>query len=263
MSFSFFKENKTLDIRSIVTTLFATIITVGAGILVTRLTGPLPISVSQTLAERQTTFNTTGDSELTVIPDEAQISLGIDVSGQTAVDAQSRANQVINNISEAAKKLGIDDKNIKTKNYNLRPDYDYESPERKIVGYRVNTQILVKINDFEKLNQVIDMATNLGANQVGGINFSLSETKQEELKKEARKEAIAEAKENAKELANLADIKLGKVVNITESNGGGDPQPMYTRSEMAFKDGGLEEPTQINPGSETYRYSVTLSYETL
>jgi uncharacterized protein len=249
--------------HTIINAILVTVVTVGAGILVTRLTGPLPISVSQTLSEKQTTFNTTGDSEVSVIPDEARVSLGINISGQTVTAAQSEANEIINDITAAVKKLGVDKENIKTQNYSLNPDYDYESPERLIVGYRVNTQILVKINDFEKLNQVIDTATSLGANQVGGISFSLSEDKQEELRKEARKEAIAEAKDNAKELANLAGIRLGKVVNITESNGGNYPQPLYAKAEMALDSGGLGEPTQIQPGSEIYRYSVTLSYETL
>jgi len=248
--------------RAILNAILITAVTVGAGILVTRITGPLPISVTQTLTEKRTTFNTTGDSEISAIPDEAQVRLGIDVKAQTVIEAQSSANEVINNISSAVKKLGIDEKNIKTQNYRVSSEYDYRSPERRITGYRVSTQIVVKITDFEKLNQIIDTATSLGANQVGGISFSLSEEKQDELKKEARKEAINEARKSAKELAKLAGIKLGKVVNVTESNGNNYSQPMYARAEMAM-DEGPENPTQIEPGSEIYRYSVTLSYETL
>jgi len=249
--------------HTIINTIVITAITVGAGILVTKITGPLPISITQTLAEKQTTFDTTGDSEISAIPDEAQIRLGIEIKNKTIIEAQSEANEIINNISTAIKKLGIDEQNIKTQNYNVSSEYDYTSPGRRLTGYRVNTQILVKIEDFEKLNQVIDTATSLGANQVGGISFNLSEKKQAELKKEARKEAIDEAKESAKELAKLAGIKLGKVVNIIESNGGSYPQPLRARTEMTSNSGDLEEPTQIQPGSETYRYKVTLSYETL
>lgn len=254
---------KYLNLHTIIRTLFITVITVGAGILVTRLTGPLPISVTQTLTQKETTFNTTGDAEITAVPDEAQVRLGIDVKRSTVVEAQSSANETINSISDAIKKLGIDKEDIQTQNYRVSPEYDYKSPERRITGYRVNTQIVVKITDFEKLNQVIDIATSLGANQVGGISFSLSEEKQDELKKEARKVAIAEAKDSAAELAKLAGIKLGRVVNVSESEGGNYPQPIYARAEIAMDSGGPEEPTQIEPGSEIYRYSVTLSYETL
>jgi len=254
---------KYFNLHTIIKTLFITLITVGAGIWVTRFTGPLPISITQTSTQKQTTFNATGDSEISAVPDEAQIRLGIDVQKSSVTETQLAANEVINNISSSIKKLGIDEKNIQTQNYRVSPEYDYSSPERRITGYRVNTQVVVKITDFEKLNQIIDTATGLGANQVGGISFSLSEKKQAELKKEARKEAIAEAKDSAEELAKLAGIKLERVINVTESDGNNYPQPMYARAEMALGNAGPEEPTQIEPGSEIYRYSVTLSYETL
>lgn len=255
--------NKYFNLHTIIKTITITAVTVGTGILVTKVTGPLPISVTQTLTQKETTFNTTGDSEISAVPDEAQVRLGVEVQGSTVTEAQSAANEVINDISSAVKKLGIDKENIKTQNYSLSPEYNRKSPERRITGYRVNAQLMIKVTDFEKLNRVIDAATGLGANQVGGISFSLSETKQAELKKEARQEAIAEAKKSAVELAKLAGIKLGRVINVTESEGNNFPQPFYARAEMAFKDNGLEEPTQIEPGSEIYRYSVTLSYETL
>lgn len=255
--------NKYFNPSALIKAILITAVTVGAGILVTRITGPLPISVTQTLTQKETTFNTTGESEISAIPDEAQVLLGVDVKGSTVAEAQSAANEVINSIADAIKKLGVDKEDIKTQNYSVNPEYNYRSEDRRITGYAVNAQIMVKVTDFEKLNQVIDTATGLGVNQVGGISFSLSEEKQIELKKEARKEAIGKAKESAEELAKLAGIKLGKVVNVTESGENNFPQPRYALAEMALDSGGLEEPTQIEPGSQIYRYSVTLSYETL
>ncbi|GAJ19338.1 unnamed protein product, partial [marine sediment metagenome] len=35
------------------------------------------------------------------------------------------------------------------------------------------TSLRVKVRDFEKINQVIDSAVSLGANQVGQLNFSV------------------------------------------------------------------------------------------
>ncbi|MBU0576690.1 SIMPL domain-containing protein [Patescibacteria group bacterium] len=255
--------DKLFILQTIIKAFFVSAVVVGTSILVTRFTGPLPISVTQTLTQKQTTFNSTGDSEISAIPDEAQIYLGIDIKRSSVIEAQSAANEVINEISSAIKKLGVDKENIQTQNYQVNPEYDYQSLERSITGYRVHAQIVVKITDFEKLNHAIDAATDLGANQVGGISFSLSEKRQEELKKEAREKAIAEAKASAEELAKLAGVKLGKVVNVTESDGNNYPQPIYARAEMALDGGGPKEPTQIEPGSEIYRYSVTLSYETL
>lgn len=263
MLLSFFSDGKIVNLRAILTALIATIITVGAGIWITKFTGPVPISVTQTLTEKQGTFNASGDAKIGAVPDQAELRLGIDVKKTTVVAAQEEVNQVINSIVNALEKMRVETKDIQTQNYQVNPEYDYRSSDRRITGYRVSTQLAIKTTNFEQLNQIIDTATRLGTNQVGGINFSLSETKQEELRKQAREEAIAEAKDNANELARISGVKLGKVINVTESEGGTTPYPFYARTEMAVADTGPEEPTQIEPGTETYTYSVTLSYETL
>lgn len=263
MPLNFFRDNKIINLKAVLTTFLATIITVGAGIWVTSLVGPVPISVTQRITDQEQTFKASGETEIEVVPDEAQVSLGIDLERSTVVAAQNAANEIINSITDALKDLGIDGEDIKTRNYNIRTTYDYDNGNRRVTGYRVNTQIVVKLTDFTKLNQAIDTATGLGANQVGGINFSLSEDKQDELRQQARKEAITDAKDNANELARLAGVNLGKVINVTESKTGSAPQPYYARTMALDSAAGPEEPTQIEPGTETYRYSVTLSYETI
>ncbi len=249
---------------TIFTTAITAIVSVVAVIATAKLAGPLPISVSQTVAEKQSTFNVTGESEMTTVPDQAEITMGIEVRKPNVATAQNEANTTINSITKELTNLGIKKENIKTQNYNIRPEHDWESPNNRITGYVVSANLRVKIEDFEKMNQAIDIATAQGANQVGGINFTLSNEKEEELKKDARKQAIEDAKENAKELANLAGVKLGKVVNVIEhTNNVQPPYPMMARAEMADGMGGGGEPTSIEPGSQTYTYTVTLSYETL
>ena len=255
--------NKQLSLPSLFKTLAMTIIVVGGAVLITKWLGPIPLSITQTVTQKGTTFDATGDAEITAVPDEAQVRLGIEVQQSTVDTAQEEANQIINNITQAIKKLGVDKEDIQTQSYQVNPNYDWSDDNRRITGYQVSTQVLVKVTDFEKLNQIIDTGTNLGANQVGGINFSLSDAKQEELKKEARQEAIDEAKASAEELAKLAGVKLGKVVNVYENAGNNYDYPAYEPKALIASDEGMGESTQLEPGSEIYRYSVTLSFETL
>lgn len=253
--------------KSFLSRLISIVVLTGAGaftlLMVFKFVGPIPLSISSTVAQKQNLFTSSGTAELETIPDEASVSLGIDVKRSTVAEAQDEANRVINTISDRLKGLGIDKEDIKTQNYSIRPDYNYNGGNRKITGYRVTANLRVKLTDFDKLNAVIDMATAEGANQVGGINFSLSKEKQKELKKQAREEAIADAKENAKELARLSGVRLGKVVDVSESRGG-SPRPYYGGANLMMMDSVAESaPTSIEPGSATYSYSVTLSYETL
>jgi len=229
--------------------------------LLTRILGPLPISITQTTTNKLSSFDVTGETSITAVPDKAQVDLGITINNRTVKAAQDQANTVINDITKALKEMGVDAKDIKTQNYSINPSYDYASGTQRITGYNVDATLEVTLKDFTKLNDVIDAATSLGANQVHGVSFSLSEEKQKEIDKQAREEAIADAKTKAQELANIAGMKLGKIINIIENTPytGGGIRPMY---EMAADAKSALEPTQIQPGSNTYQYSVVLSYET-
>lgn len=258
-----------MNLKAITSTLVVTIVTAIVSILTivvtARVIGPLPISLTQTIAEKQGTFDVQGESEMSVIPDTAEITLGIVARNASVAGAQQQANTTITAIQTALTELGIEKKDIKTENYNVNPEYDFQSGSQRILGYSVNTNLRINVQDFEKLNQIIDRATAAGANQVGGIQFILSPEKEQEVKKQARQEAIDQAKKSAAELSSLAGMKLGKIVNVIET-----PQqqmfPMFGRADLAnvnkeAAQGGA--PTDIQPGSTKYTYTVTLSYETL
>lgn len=248
-------------VANLVLTALTVIITVASLIYTTQITGPLPISITQTSTEKQSTFNVMGESELITVPDQAQINVGVTQTRSTVAAAQDATNASANAIIESLKQLGIDKQDIKTTNYSVNPQYDYNSGRSTITGYNVSSTVRITVRDLDMVNQAIDIATAEGANRVNGISFDISSEKEEELKKEAREEAISNAKDNAKELAGLAGMKLGKIVNIVEHQSASrQPVPMYAMMEA---DVASSAPTQVEAGSATYTYQVTLSYETL
>jgi uncharacterized protein len=232
-------------------------------IFVTRFLGGPSLSVNQISTQKSSLFEVSGESKITTVPDQAEVRLGITVNESTVKAAQDKANSVINGINTKLGELGIDKKNIKTENYSLYPNYDYQSGAgQRITGYAVNASLVVTITDFAKLNQAIDMSTQAGANQIGGITFSLSDDKKAEVEKEARQEAIDNAKDKANELSKLAGMRLGKIVNVTERPQSADvPAPFLAMDAKGGAGGGA--PTNVEPGSTSFTYNVTLSYETL
>lgn len=263
---SFFShiETKQLIANLLITTLTVAA-SVGALLLTTQFAGPLPISVNQVTTEKFGTFDVQGEAELVAIPDQATVNLGFSITDTSVEAAQNQANETTNAIIAAVKTLGVQADDIKTVNYNIYPEYDYTERAQQILGYRVSNTVQVRIKDTAKVNQVIDAGTQQGANEVGGVQFTLSAEKEKELTKEARETAINQAKENAKELASLSGMKLGKIVNISESRYDDNYYPMPMARSAAAPDMNFElsEPTQIEPGSSIFKYSVYLSYETL
>lgn len=221
--------------------------------------GAIPLSMNSTVTTKTDLFTTTGEGKVTAVPDIVKINLGLTASAQTVKEVQNQANQVINKIGDDLKSLGIEDKDIKTTSYNLSPAYDWASGKQKITGYQITVNLEVKVRDFDKINSVIDTATTDGANLVGNLQFSVEEERLKKLQKQAREEAVKEAKGKAENLASAAGIKLGRIVNIQENlTSPFEPRPVPM---MALEKTGAGEPTQIEPGEQEIKVSISLSYE--
>lgn len=233
--------------------------------------GPgIPFSVSQITTNKADLFTVSAEGKVVAIPDTAQISLGVQTQGSTVKAAQDSANKIINNITAAVKAIGVDDKDIKTTNYSVYPDEQFTAPEpmiltlpptptpisppRKVTRYRVNINLSITVRDFAKINEVIDAATANGANQIGGISFSVDNI--EDFQSQARKIAITKAKAKAASIAKDAGITLGKIINVSEGFTYNPPYLMTTAAKAETGGG-----TQIQPGSSEISVTITLSYE--
>ncbi len=230
-----------------------------------RLTG-LPLftqSLHVTNTNTNNYFSAQGEATIHVVPDQAVVNLGIDVTDHTVKSAQDKVNQIMNELHTQLSSLGVADKDIQQINYSLYPDYDWSGSERRLTGYTVDSTVQITTTDFNLLNQIIDIATNVGVNHISNISFSLSDELLQNLQKQARQEAIAQAKANAQELASLTGIRLGKITDVYESRV--YPNDDYSNSFklMGAAVTDTENATNIQAGETTYQYSVSLSYETL
>ena len=105
-------------------------------------------------------------------------------------------SEKINAILEEIKKLGIEEKDVQTVRYNLSPHYEYSKEgERVFKGYVLEQELKVKIRNLEKIGEVLEKATEKGANLIGQLYFSVDNP--EPILEKAREEAIEKAKAKA------------------------------------------------------------------
>jgi len=222
------------------------------------------LPIQSVVTQKQDSFTVSGTGKVTVVPDTGIVDLGITINKPSVKDAQNEANTVIKNITQALKNLKIDEKDIKTSNYSVYPQYDYQPGSvNRITGYQVTASLVVAVRDINKINDVIDQATAKGANTVGGIQLTVDEDQQKKLLQQARQEAVKEAKEKAESLAKAAGITLGKIINVVEESNNFPRPVMYAAKEAMLGGGGGDvAQTQIQPGSTDITTSVTLFYET-
>lgn len=223
----------------------------------TKFAGPIPFSITNVTSNKSEAFTVTGEGKVSVIPDIATVNVGVISNGSTVKEAQNNLNENINAVTAAIKKVGIDEKDIKTSNYNLSPTYDYSAGDQQITGYEAASTLTIKVRKIDSANNVVDAATAAGANTVGGISFDVDDkTKAED---EARKLAVADAKAKAELAAATTGFTLGKIINYQESTNNNRFMPMYAKADMAI--GGANESTKLSTGTTDIELTVTLSYE--
>jgi len=226
----------------------------------------IDIQIRLTKTENTITVSDTG--EVYAKPDLALTTFSVVNEAKTVAEAMSENAKKMNAVIDSVKSQGVEDKDVKTTSFNIYPRYEWYEPEcltypcptgrRVLVGYEVQQSLQVKIRDMTKIGEILQGATDAGANQVGDLQFTID--KQDELKKQAREEAIKKAKTKAQELASQLGIKLIRIVNFNE----GVSVPYYydyALKEMAAMGGGEEPVPQIETGENKITVTVTITYE--
>jgi uncharacterized protein YggE len=202
------------------------------------------------------TFSVSGEGKEVVVPNIAEIRIGVISEGLDLTTLQKENSEKMNKIINFLKEKGIDEKDIQTENYSVSPKYDYSKPPYRIVGYSISQNLKVKVRDLSKIGEILSQAVNYGANNVSGPNFTVDD--KEVYLEKAREKAIKNAKEKAEKIAKTAGFKLGKIVSIYESSPY-EPYPFMLK-EMGVGSPEISQP-QIEPGSQEIKVQVNITFE--
>jgi hypothetical protein len=202
-----------------------------------------------------------GRGEMTASPDIAALSFGVQTKRHpTAEAAMADLAAQMNAIVDGVKAQGIEDKDVVTQNLSLYPSYDWtEQGTRKDQGFEANQNLSVKVRDLDKIGAVLSAATDAGANQVGGVSFTIDDP--EELQAEAREKAITDAEEKAKVLAAQLGKRLGKIRSYSEGGYGGTPPMPYMSGVMAREEAAMDSAVPVPTGEQEIVVTVSLTYE--
>jgi len=204
----------------------------------------------------------TGEGKVVSVPDIAKVQLGYNVEKRTVAEAQKENTAKMNAIINKLKKdFKIDVKDIKTLNYNISPQYDWNNGKQTLRGYLVSQTLSVKVREMDKVSQILDAAGLSGLNQIGSLSFEIDNP--EGLREEARAKAIEQAKIKAEALAKIVGVKLGKIISFSESSTDNTPIPMYSLNKMSESDGLGGASMEIEAGSNEIIVFATVQYEIL
>lgn len=216
---------------------------------------------AQQQADGTRSISVVGEGEARGTPDQAQVSVGVQTSATTVVDAAGENQAVVERIMKALEEHEIDEEHIQTANYSIWPEQSHDprqSSSMRITGYRVSNMVNVTVDDIDKVSEVLAAVTNAGANSVHGINFTVEDPAG--LEQRAREAAMADARSRAEALAELAGVELGDVLTLSTSTSPGYPVPMMAGRSMEMADAAAAPPPGISPGQQSVNVQIHATF---
>src|SRR5690606_2423416 len=166
---------------------------------------------------------------------EALVAAGVEAS-DIRTTGMEHAHERMQAISEAFGAAGEEACVIRTTGLSVWREQQYDpqgnpTTERYNIWHNYN----VTVRDPELVGAVINAAVVAGANNIGGVNFTIADPSV--LERTAREDAIADARERAEHLAELLGVTLGEPIAITEGTQGF--VPLVRSAAMDMGSGGI------------------------
>lgn len=229
-----------------------------AAVIVLSACGPATIVANPVPPQR--TLSVSGSGLAYMTPDIAYINIGVHTELATAAAAVESNNVNTQQVVEALKKAGVDAKDIRTTNFSIWPNTQYDPQTNTKLGttYMVDNTVYVTVRKLENLGAVLDAAIQAGANNVNSIQFDVADNSP--AIKQARDEAVKDAKVQAQELAQAAGVSLGSIQAVSFNDN--VPGPLMQQFGKGGGGGAAEAAAvPINPGTMTLTVTVTMTYE--
>ena len=201
---------------------------------------------------------TSGEGSVSAAPDLAIISSGVTSTATTAAEALKANAAAMAKVFDAAKKAGIEDRDLATLGLSVQPQYDYGDGQKprapKLTGYQARNMVTIRVRAIDKAGAVVDSLVGAGSNEIEGFSFDVSDRGAK--LDAARRDAVADARRKAELLATAAGAKLGQVLQVTEESDQSEPVRPFAMRAKAMD----AAPTPIAKGEQELTANVTVRW---
>ncbi len=193
---------------------------------------------------------TSGDATVSVKPDLATVSAGVDSQQSTAAAAQSDLAAKAGKLIARIKSLGVSDADLSTSGYWVGPVY--APGEQTITGYQATEVLRIKWHNVDTVGKTLDAIVQEGGATNISVGFGLADPKSAEA--QARTLAIADARSKAQAMASAAGIRLGQVLRVSDVSTATQPPIAYAGAALP------SAATQVPVGEVDVQVSVEVDY---
>jgi hypothetical protein len=205
---------------------------------------------SSTVGQRSITVS--GDGTVTVAPDVAFVTVGVQEKDPQATKAQDEANTITAAAIARIKALGIPARDIQTVGIALDPQYDEGGA---LTGFTASDSLSITVEHPKQAGAVIDAGVGAGANYNVSVSFGLKDDTQ--AMSAALRAAVSNAQRKAAAVAAQLGVSLqGAKIEVTENQA----QPPVPFAQVGGAVRATAASTPVQTGSLTITDSVSVTY---
>jgi len=149
------------------------------------------------------------DGKYEANPDTALIEFNISAQEDNSRAAYDRASKQAEQVRQILRSNGIDPKSASIGFFSIQPVYDYKSPRQKLVGYRVNANVSLKLKDFSKIAPILQQLSDTDISGTQSIQYLLEDM--DAAKTRAVEDAYRRARASADAVAHAGGRAVGEL----------------------------------------------------
>lgn len=219
------------------------------------------ISVDMNQSSYEHTISVEGKAEMFVKPDTAKVSFGVTKKDVSTDVATRSVNERMQKLMADLAKNNVEEKDVKTLNYEIAPEYSYNDGSQKFEGYRVSQRVEVIMRDLENVSNILNIVNGADLDNVSQLTFFVDN--EDELRKKLREKAIADAKDNAQKIARDLGVGIEDVVSFYDYSGDTPtPEPMYAMEKAGMGGSDIAASAPVVPeGENQFISKVSVTYK--
>jgi uncharacterized protein YggE len=175
------------------------------------------------------------DGKFEANPDTALVQFSISAQEDNSRAAYDRASKAAEQVRQILRSNGLEPAAAQLGYFSIEPVYDYTKAKRKLVAYRVNVSVSLKLKDFTKIAPIVQQLSDGDITDEQSISYTLEDM--DAAKTKAVEDAYRRARASAEAVARAGGRTLGELsyasVDTFENVRPMPMQPMARMSAMA------------------------------
>jgi uncharacterized protein len=149
------------------------------------------------------------DGKYESAPDTAVLQFNVSVQDESAQAAYQHASKDVAQVREVLHSNGIEPKAATIGFFSVQPAYEWKNGRQKPIGYRVTTDVTLKLKDFSKIGPIVGQLADANVSESQTLSYTLENI--DEAKNKAVEDAYRRARSSAEALARASGRNVGEL----------------------------------------------------